>query len=137
MVTSFGNSISDLIDTDVLSSSPLLVSILQSDGTYKSMKVTVANLHKKRQVSVATNHTISADEDTIISDSTSGSITITLPTAVGIAGVRKTIKKIVAANSIIVACNGVETIDGVTTNTLTSQWTKVTVESNGINWITV
>ena len=137
MTTSFGNSVSDLTDTDVLSSSPLLVSILQTDGTYKSMKVTVANLTKKRQISVSTNHTISADEDTIIVDSTSGSITVTLPTAAGIAGVRKTIKKIVSANSVIVACNGAETIDGVSTNTLTSQWTKVQVESNGINWITV
>ena len=67
-------------------------------------------------------------------DSTAGSVTMTLETAVGCAGRRHWFKKTVAANSMIIDGNGSETIDGATSITMTAQYAVVVVESNGTGW---
>ncbi len=59
---------------------------------------------------------------------------MTLETAVGCAGRRHWFKKTVAANSMIVAANGSETIDGAASVTRTDQYGVVVVESNGSGW---
>jgi len=67
---------------------------------------------------------------------TSGTFTITLPTAVGIAGRMYTIKNS-GAGTVTIDGSGAETIDGAATVALSVQWTSKTVVSTGTNWITI
>ena len=66
---------------------------------------------------------------------TSGTFTVTLPTAVGIAGQEFIIKN-GGSGVITVATTSSQTIDGVTTATL-NQYDALTVLANGANWIIV
>jgi len=82
------------------------------------------------------NYTVTATDCVLTSDATAGTVTFTLPTAVGIAGRRYTFKRIDAsANSTVIDGAGSETIDGATTKTLGAQWSAITVISNGVNWL--
>lgn len=81
------------------------------------------------------SYTATAADSTILGDATIGAITISLPTAVGIAGRKYTVKKIdSSANAVILDPAGTETIDGVATLSLTTQWGRATVQSDGANW---
>jgi hypothetical protein len=78
------------------------------------------------------------DADSVISvDTTSGNVSIYLPTATTITGRIYTIKKIVAANTVTVDPSGSQTIDDSTTATLSSQWSYITVISNGADWLKI
>jgi len=69
-------------------------------------------------------------------DASAGSKTITLPTAVGIAGKIYSIKKIDSVeNTVTVATTSSQTIDGKTTFLLRIQHETVVLQSNGSNWI--
>ena len=63
-------------------------------------------------------------------------ITITLPTAVGIAGRFHTIKNS-GTGVITIATTSSQTIDGAATQSLATQWSKITVQSTGANWIII
>lgn len=82
------------------------------------------------------NYTLTATDHTIRGDSSGGAFTVTLPTAVGVAGKRYTISKTEAGttNAITVATTSSQTIDGITTFTLLGLCS-VTVESDGSNWM--
>lgn len=81
------------------------------------------------------DYTITANDYTITGDASGGNITLTLPTAVGIAGVMYVVKKTDASgNSVIIDSNGAETIDGAATLSITTQYTSVVLQSNGSNW---
>lgn len=67
---------------------------------------------------------------------TSGTFTVTLPTAVGIEGQYFIIKNS-GAGVITIEGDGSETIDGVTFKTLAVQYESMTVVSSGANWIIV
>ena len=62
--------------------------------------------------------------------------TVTLPTAVGNSGAFMRVKKTDASltNIITVATTSAQTIDGVTTTTLNTQYEEITVCSDGANW---
>lgn len=82
------------------------------------------------------NYTITAADSIILADATAGARTMTLPTAVGIPGRQYTIKRINAgANTVTVATTSPQTIDGSSTYSLTSQYQKVTIVSDGTNWM--
>lgn len=66
-------------------------------------------------------------------DCTSGTFTVTLPTAVGIKGHVYSIKNS-GTGTITVATTSAQTIDGVTTQTL-AQWDNLMVMSNNAGWI--
>ena len=68
-------------------------------------------------------------------DCTSGTFTVTLPTAVGITGKAFTLKNS-GAGSITLDGDGSETIDGVTTKVLAAN-DSVTVLSDNVNWILI
>jgi hypothetical protein len=71
----------------------------------------------------------------ILANATSGSVTISLPSAAGIAGKQYSIKKIDgSANAVVVDPNGAETVDGAPTYSLAAQNDFVTVISDGTNW---
>jgi len=107
-----------------------------TDGsTYTPEKTTQQDLTKLRIVSKTSVYTIDANDDVVLCDATGGIFTVNLPTAVGIAGVKKTVKKIDSSgNAITVDPSGAQTIDGAATHSLSSQWAKVTVMSDGANW---
>lgn len=66
-------------------------------------------------------------------DCTSGTFTVTLPTAVGIKGKRYTVKNS-GAGIITLATTSGQTIDDVTTKTLSTQWSNYQVVSDDFNW---
>ncbi|MDO9187235.1 MAG: hypothetical protein Q7W13_14565 [Bacteroidia bacterium] len=79
-------------------------------------------------------YTLTASDDIV---SVTGTTTITLPTAVGIAGRKYTVKNIDAATTVTVSANGAETIDGAPTKLLALQYQYLTVLSDGSNWLIV
>jgi hypothetical protein len=73
-----------------------------------------------------------AYDDVILANA---NITITLPTAVSRSGKRYTIKKITAtAGTVTIDTTSSQTIDGVTSKTLTTQYEVLRVASDGANW---
>lgn len=84
------------------------------------------------------SYTIGASDSVIAGNATGGAFTVTLPTAVGIAGRQYTIKKIDSSgNAVTVDGAGSETIDGAATVALTTQWARTTIVSNGTNWLII
>lgn len=84
------------------------------------------------------NYTLQTTDQFIAADATSGSIIQTLPNAVGIAGKRFTIKKFdPTVNTVTVATTSSQTIDGVGSHLLVFANQRVTVVSNGTNWLVV
>jgi len=82
------------------------------------------------------NYTITASDSIILGNATGGAITITLPTAVGIAGRTYTIKKIDSSIlNVTIDGDGTETIDGEATKVIGVQWTTRQVTSDGANWV--
>lgn len=69
-------------------------------------------------------------------DCTSGTFTVTLPTAVGCAGRIYNIKNS-GAGVITVATTSSQTIDGSTTAVIAIQYWSITVQSTGANWIII
>lgn len=83
-------------------------------------------------VAKTANYTATASDYCI--DCTSGSFNITLPTAIAITG-RTYIIKNSGTGSITISTTNAQTIDGVTTKTLNTQYSRVQVTSTGANWI--
>lgn len=138
MVTSFGKTVAEQTPTETINSTDIIfIGQLGSDGQYTGFRSTQANFTKKRTVSKTATYTVTAENDVIICDATAGAITVNLPTASGIAGVEKTIIKTDAVANVVIDGYGSETINGSTTKTLTTQYEKVTIISNGTNWLII
>lgn len=83
-----------------------------------------------------TTYPITLSDKVITGDATSGGFSVTLPTAVGIAGKTYTIKRINSgANNVTVATTSSQTIDGGTSWVLDTQYESITVCSDGANWL--
>jgi hypothetical protein len=64
-----------------------------------------------------------------------GGITLTLPTAVGLSGLKAAIIQIdTGAGGVTIATTSSQTINGASNYELTNQWQTITVESNNANW---
>lgn len=82
------------------------------------------------------DYTITGDDDVIFVDSTYKSLTMTLPSAVGISGKQYTIKKIDnSANVVTIATTLSQTINGSSTQIINT--TPIVVQSDGSNWTLV
>lgn len=93
---------------------------------------------RKNLSSKTSDYTIVENDDIILVDCTSGAVTITLPSAVGLSGKSYVIKKIDASgNAVTVDGQGSETIDGSGTKSLSSQWDYVKVISDGVNFLII
>ena len=69
-------------------------------------------------------------------DTTTSSIAITLPTAVSNSGLEFVVKKIDAsANEVYINTTSSQKIDGLSSSTITSQWSYVSLISDGSNWL--
>jgi hypothetical protein len=98
--------------------------------------VTLSNVSINTSIVTKTgNYTAAAADETILVNASGGVVTITLPTAVGVAGKVYTVKKIDSStNAVTVATTSSQTIDGVTTYSLANQYGGVNVQSDGSNW---
>jgi hypothetical protein len=67
-------------------------------------------------------------------NTTSGSVTVSLPAASTCANMTLTFKKIAAGNNMILDADGSETIDGAETKSYSANNTWVTIISNGSGW---
>ncbi|MBC7630413.1 hypothetical protein [Aeromicrobium sp.] len=87
-------------------------------------------------VTVTTNYAMVRSDDVIITDKTTGVVTL-LNAANSDVGIGRTITvKNVNASAASVAATAPSTIDGATSVSL-AQWAKVTVVSDGTNWLTI
>lgn len=85
-------------------------------------------------VAKTANYTITTLDSTI--DCTSGTFTVTLPTAVGVTGRIYNIKN-TGTGTITVEGNGSEKIDGGLTAVLSNRYESIKLQSNGSNWIII
>ena len=86
-------------------------------------------------VAVSADYTATLADEVILVDASSAAVTITLPSPTK--GHVLIIKKIdSSANTVTVqvADTTTQTIDGATSQTLSTQWESVTVVSDGTNW---
>jgi hypothetical protein len=80
-------------------------------------------------------YTVTLTDTTLLGDATAGAFTFTLPTAASASGKRYSFKKIDASvNVVSIKGNGTELIDGVNTQVLPTQYTRLTIQSNGTAW---
>lgn len=120
--------------SDVVVSSPAV-----DHGIFHNGTTFVNKLHNARfsaGVSVSSNGTVGADTHSEIVNASGGAVTRTLPTAVGIAGKRYTIKKIdTSSNLVVVQTTSSQTIDGFAPPwNIRYQNEAITYESDGANW---
>jgi prefoldin subunit 5 len=84
------------------------------------------------------NYTLSSNDYSVLANASSGAITITLPTASGIAGRIYVIKKIdSSANAVTITPNTGQTIDGANSYALSTQYKYVVLQSTGSNWVII
>lgn len=85
-----------------------------------------------------TTYSILTTDSLVLVDGTSA-FTATLPTAVGVTGKVYIIKRVdqTLANAVTIATTSSQTIDGVTTRKLMTQYEQFTVVSDGTNWQTI
>ena len=88
--------------------------------------------------SVSATTTITTSDYAILADSTAVAISVTLPAASTVTGRIFFIKRVNAgANSVAVNPVGGETIDGGPFHSLTAQWARVEIISNGSAWFII
>ena len=82
------------------------------------------------------NYTITANDNTVLANTTSGSITITLPSSTSIAGRIYTIKKIGTGgiDNDLTITPAAGTIDGGASYKIYNDWTMVALQTDGSNW---
>jgi len=84
-----------------------------------------------------TAYTLTATDSVILADATAAAFTVTLPSAVGIAGRQYTIKKVDSSANAVTIASAAGNIDGAATKTLSAQWQAARVVSDGANWFVV
>jgi hypothetical protein len=90
------------------------------------------------QSTKTTTATLTQTDHTIWADATTAGFTITLPSAAGSPAIEYVIKKIDStANVVTIATTSSQTIDGLTTRTLTTQYQTIKVQNNGANWFII
>lgn len=90
---------------------------------------------KGAYASKSSNYTLTSSDDVVTFDATSGDLTATLPTAVGIADKIYIIKKTdTSTNTVTVDGNGSETVDGNSNFVLRYENDSVAVISDNTNW---
>jgi hypothetical protein len=81
------------------------------------------------------NYTLTATDYTVLFDTTSGALTATLPAASSNSGAVFNIKHTVGLSAVTIAVTGGDTIDGLSTYSLTNPYDSVTLHSTGSAWM--
>lgn len=109
--------------------------VVNASGSATATYISTSQQSPNTVTSVSGTYTITSTDYFLKCDSTSAGFTITLPTAVGCTGQIYVIKKISSdTNTITLGTTSSQTIDGVTTRKLWSQYEQFTVISDGSNW---
>lgn len=90
--------------------------------------------------SISANTTVAASQNALLvkCNALSAAFTVTLPTAVGVTGKTFHIKKTdTSAFAVTIATTSSQTIDGVATVAVYSQYDSITVYSDGANWMII
>jgi len=83
-------------------------------------------------------YTLTANDSVIFADATSAPFSVTLPSAVGLAGKNYIVKRTNAgANSVTIATTSSQTIDGQISYVLSVQYAAISVMSNGSEWLII
>jgi len=89
-------------------------------------------------VAKTAGYTVTATDYTVAANASTGALSITLPTSVGITGKVYVVKKMDStANVVTVATTLSQTIDGATTRALSLQYDAISVQADGANWIVI
>ncbi|MFN8371192.1 MAG: hypothetical protein U0T83_11290 [Bacteriovoracaceae bacterium] len=95
----------------------------------------VAGSVATKLLSKTANYTLTSSDSVILGDASGGTITLTLPTAVGIEGRQYTLKKTDSStNAVTVSTTAAQTIDGATSFSLANRYDNLTIVSDGANW---
>jgi hypothetical protein len=95
-----------------------------------------AQSNTSNTTTVTSTYSVATGDRFIKGDCTSAGFTITLPAVASSNGRRLTIIKINSANTLTIAGNGAENINGSNTTTLTSQYTAKNLWCDGTQWLT-
>jgi hypothetical protein len=108
------------------------------NGTLPFRKVVIAGPLATGVIRVTAAYSVIEIDSTVLADAVGGAFSVTLPTAVGVKGRIYTVKRLNAgANNVTVATTGGQTIDGAATAVLAAQYDRVTVQSDGANWMRI
>jgi len=106
------------------------------NGTRQWSNLSTAGQLRTGVRSVSSSYKLAFSDHIVLADSTSGVVTITLPTAKGIKGQQYIVKRTSAGKNLVkILPNGSETIDGGTAYSLGWQYHSVGVISDGSNWM--
>ena len=131
------SKISALTATTALAATDLFAVATDISGTPTSKKITRANIAKGiiEPTAKTGNYTVTASDETILGDASSGDITFSLSAVSDTQGKKYIFKKTdSSSNSVIIDPDGAETIDGSATYSLTTQNASIEVESDGTTW---
>lgn len=104
----------------------------------KTLTSPIINGYRVAITTRTTGYTATTSDYGILCNATTAAFTITLPTAASVGGRQYFIKKVdSSANAITIATTASQTIEGVTTRTLTAQWQSLHVMSDGANWVII
>lgn len=86
-----------------------------------------------------TSRSLTTTECIVLCDTSGASRTATLPSAVSVPSRRYTLVKTTSANTLAIGTTSSQTIDGAAASAqdLTAQWTRLTVVSDGSNWVRI
>ncbi len=123
------------VPTELFKGAPLQIPHVTADGsTIEYINFTSSNIGNTVNT-ISSNYTVSGTDYIILANAASGNIIITLYTAINNKGKVLKFKKIdSSANTITIDGNGSETIDGSITKVLSTQYSILSIVSDGTNW---
>lgn len=84
---------------------------------------------------ITSSEALTSADHLVLVDATAGAVVVDLPPAASKEGYQIVVKKIDASgNTVTVDGDGAETIDGSTTQVLSSQYDSVVISSDGVSW---
>jgi hypothetical protein len=103
--------------------------------TLDNMFYSITSQDNPNVVSVSADYTTTSADYLILVNTASGNVTIALVTAIGNSGLQQVIIKTSSdANTITAAASGTQTIAGIHTQTLISQYQTLSIMADGFNW---
>lgn len=102
-----------------------------------SIQTTAASTALRSYKTITSNATLLITDDLVFIDSTSNSVTASLPAASGNGGKEFSFKRIHQNNIVTIQASGSEQIDGLSTFTINHKYQSIGIVSNNINWYIV
>ena len=89
-------------------------------------------------ISISADTTLAENNNAVLCDASSGTITVTLPASANYSGIRYHIKKTDSSSNVItISPDGSETIDGQSSYVVNNQYESITLVCDGSNWFII